>query len=106
MWLEISKIRGAEEPGPVDRYTARRTQDTSERIRMDTSGLIHEGRLQEIAENTFTAPEGRLSAKLLEYELLDGIVENSISHADARLSWSAGQLGQPSIVRSRAPIKA
>src|SRR4029077_12193242 len=102
VWLEISKIRSAEKPGPIQRLAARRIQDTGERIRMDTARLIHKGRLQERAGNGFTAPEWRLGAELLQYELLDRIVKNSVPHADAGLARPTGQLGQPAIARSRA----
>src|SRR5260370_7534096 len=90
----------------MDGRAVGRIQAAGEGIRMHTAGLVHERRLQEIAENALTAPEWRLGAELLEYELLDWVVENSISHADARFSRSAGQLGQPSIMRTRAPVKA
>src|ERR1700732_3111629 len=106
MWLEISKIRSAEEPGPIERLAARRIQYAGERIRMDSTVLAHKGHLQERAGNGFTASEGWLGAELLQYKLLDRVVENSVPHADARFSRSAGQLGQPAITRSRAPVKA
>src|SRR6266481_1511792 len=106
MWLEISKIGTAEKPGPIQRLAARRIQDSGERIRMDTARLIHKGRLLERAGNGFTAPEWWLGAELLQYELLDRVIENSISQADAGFARPAGQLGQPAIARPRAPVES
>src|SRR5579863_4238452 len=106
MRLEISKIRSAEEPGPVERSAARRIQHTCERIRMDTAGLIHERSLQEIAENTFTSSERRLGAELLQHQLLDRVVKNSVSRADTRPARSARQFGKPSVAHTWTPIQS
>src|SRR5512137_956533 len=106
MRLKISKIRSAKEPRPIERLTARRTQYTGERIRMDSAVLAHERCGEERAGNGFATSEGWLGAELLQHELLDGIVEDSVSHADAGLSWSPGQLGQPAVAGARAPVKA
>ncbi len=50
--------------------------------------------------------KGGFGAELLEYQLLDGIVEDAVAHADAGFPWTANQFPEPTIVFTRTPIQA
>ena len=94
MLRELSKINTAGEVGPVDRLTSFGIQNPGKWIGKDRAGLVHVGHLKERGADEVATTEGRLGAELLEDQLLDRIIKDAISHADAGFAGTAGQFGQ------------
>src|SRR5580704_7705818 len=91
---------------PIHRLATRRIQDAIERIRKHIAALVDVGSLQERIRDEIAAAKWRLSAELLENELLDRVIENAITHADAGLAGATRQGPQQSLLPVRAPIEA
>src|ERR1700741_2450980 len=96
--LELSEQRVRAKHSPVHRLPSFRIKDSihpgkrvqSERIRIrEASALVQERLVKQSVERERAPSKGRLSAELLEHELLDWVVEHAPTGANARLAGSS-----------------
>ncbi len=87
MWLEISKEIDRLEYCPILRGPTCRTYDSIKRIQISRDAILSKKRLIELSlVDEGAAAKGRLSAELLEYKLLDWVIEESPTSAQARFA--------------------
>src|SRR5580700_1634190 len=82
---------------PVNRLSSRRIQNAVERIGKGATTLADIGSLQKGTRDEIASAEWRFRTELLQNELLDWIVENSIAHADAGLARAARESAEKSV---------
>src|SRR5579862_1110200 len=104
---EICKINAARRP--TGRETARCLRglgnNRPERVGSISARLKFERQVKQSIREKAAAAERRLSTELFKHQLFDWIIEETVTHSDARFAWPSRQLSQPSFSRSRTPRK-
>src|ERR1035441_952824 len=88
---------------PVNRSTGLGRDDSVEGIGILGSGLIDKRSVEVGEVNRVAATEGRLSAELLQHQLLDGVVEEAEAGLDGKGPGVASDFMQPSLAGAGAP---
>ena len=83
--LKLSVKNVGPEYGPIDRLAAYWIQNSVEGIGILRAVLAEERSIEQDIAEAGAAAERWLGTELFEHELLDGVVEDAVAHADAGL---------------------